>query len=152
MKVAVMWASRKLVWAAALLLIVLLWHSLDRAPSTAPTLLSPQPASPSGEPMAPRAQTEPRSPGIEPAAGFGIVWSVANRFRLFSDERDFERHVAAAQGRSVLETEQALAHATDGRGWAGDMLNRLCLDKSRIGSMLSNLSGSTALLSGGRNP
>src|SRR5262249_38753834 len=52
-----------------------------------------------------------------------------NRFRLFRDERDFRRHAEAAQGRTVLEAEQALAAATDGSGWARDIIGRLCLDR-----------------------
>jgi hypothetical protein len=67
-------------------------------------------------------------PAVEPATGVAIAWSVANRFRLFRDESDFHRHVDAMQGRTVLEAEQALAIATDGRGWARDAVGRLCLD------------------------
>jgi hypothetical protein len=65
---------------------------------------------------------------VEPAAGVAITWSVVNRFRLFRDERDFRRHADATQGRTVLEAEQALAAATDGGGWARDVVGRLCLD------------------------
>ena len=57
-----------------------------------------------------------------------IVWEVKNRFRLFRSEADFQRHVAASQGGSVLIAEQHLARASDGRGWAKDMLARLCVD------------------------
>jgi lysophospholipase L1-like esterase len=66
------------------------------------------------------------------AAGPGddlrVSWEVKNRFRLFRDERDFLRHVAALQGGSVLEAERTLAAATDGRGWARDTVVRLCVD------------------------
>src|SRR5262245_30786602 len=66
------------------------------------------------------------------AAGTGddlrITWEVKNRFRLFREERDFLRHVAALQGGSVLQAEQTLANATDGRGWARDTVVRLCVD------------------------
>jgi lysophospholipase L1-like esterase len=65
---------------------------------------------------------------VEPATGVAITWSVVNRFRLFRDERDFRHHVEAMQGHTVLEAEQALAIATDGRGWARDTVGRLCLD------------------------
>src|SRR5258708_10700772 len=51
-----------------------------------------------------------------------------NRFRLFRDQRDFRRHVEAESGRSVLEAEQDMAEASEGRGWARDMVVRLCLD------------------------
>ena len=52
------------------------------------------------------------------ASNVVVSWEVKNRFRLFRDERDFRRHAEAAQGRTVLEAEQALAAATDGGGWA----------------------------------
>jgi hypothetical protein len=64
----------------------------------------------------------------EPATGVVIAWEVMNRFRLFRDDRDFRRHVDAESGRSVLEAEQDMAEATEGRGWARDMVVRLCLD------------------------
>ncbi|MBI3433690.1 MAG: hypothetical protein HY056_01205 [Proteobacteria bacterium] len=57
-----------------------------------------------------------------------IVWEVASRFRLFRDEKDFQRHVAAMRGSTVLGAEQALALASDGRGWARDIVTRLCVD------------------------
>jgi hypothetical protein len=67
-----------------------------------------------------------------PGASFGddlrIAWEVKNRFRLFRDEKDFQRHVAALQGGSVLAAERTLAAATDGRGWARDTVVRLCVD------------------------
>ena len=74
------------------------------------------------------------APAVEPATGVAITWSVVNRFRLFRDERDFRRHADAMQGRTVLEAEQALAAVTDGRGWAREMMGRLCLD--RIGQIV----------------
>ena len=57
-----------------------------------------------------------------------IVWEVKNRFRLFRNERDFQRHVAAHRGDGVLAAEQRLALASDGRGWAKDVLGHLCVD------------------------
>src|SRR5712671_4780381 len=83
----------------------------------------------------PAVESAPLEPGVavEPATGVAITWSVVNRFRLFRDERDFRRHAEAAQGRTVLEAEQELAAATDGRGWARDIMGRLCLD--RIGQI-----------------
>ena len=68
------------------------------------------------------------------AAQLGIEWEVKNRFRLFRTERDFERHVAAHRGDGVLEAEARLAKASDGRGWARDMVERLCVD--RLGKLL----------------
>src|SRR6266566_4086030 len=97
------------------------------AQAIAPTQVNP-PAVPAVEPV-------PLEPGVtvEPATGVAVTWSVVNRFRLFRDERDFRRLAEAAQGRTVLEAEQALAAATDGSGWARDILGRLCLD--RIGQI-----------------
>ena len=65
------------------------------------------------------------------AGGYGplqISWEVRNRFRLFREERDFLLHAEAARGRSVLAAEQALAIQSDGRGWARNTVNRLCID------------------------
>lgn len=57
-----------------------------------------------------------------------ISWEVKNRFRLFREERDFQLHVEAARDRSVLAAEDALELQSDGRGWARNMVNRLCID------------------------
>src|SRR5215813_1080075 len=97
------------------------------AQAIAPAQVNP-PAVPAVEPARP-------DPGVtvEPATGVAITWSVVNRFRLFRDEHDFRRHAEAAQGRTVLEAEQALAATTDGNGWARDIMGRLCLD--RIGQI-----------------
>lgn len=57
-----------------------------------------------------------------------ISWEVKNRFRLFREERDFRLHVESGLGRSVLASEQALEVQSDGRGWARNMVNRLCID------------------------
>lgn len=65
-----------------------------------------------------------------PATGVAIEWRVRNRFRLFRDERDFERLAAAQRGRSVLAAEQSLARETGGRGWARDVVTRLCVDST----------------------
>src|SRR5262249_7331616 len=59
-----------------------------------------------------------------------IEWEVKNRFRLFRNEADFQRHVAAARGESVLSAERRLARETDGRGWARDTVERLCVDRA----------------------
>lgn len=59
-----------------------------------------------------------------------ISWEVRNRFRLFREERDFLLHSEAARGRSVLAAEQALELQSDGRGWARNTVNRLCIDLS----------------------
>jgi lysophospholipase L1-like esterase len=90
--------------------------------------VAPAPVAPPAAPAVEQAPLELVPPAVEPAAGVAITWSVVNRFRLFRDERDFRRHADAMQGRTVLEAEQALAVATDGRGWARDTVARLCLD------------------------
>lgn len=71
------------------------------------------------------------APGASPGSGpIRIEWEVRNRFRLFRNESDFRRHVAAHRGDGVLAAEQRLARATDGRGWARDMVDNLCVDQS----------------------
>jgi lysophospholipase L1-like esterase len=57
-----------------------------------------------------------------------ISWEVRNRFRLFREERDFQLHTESARGRSILASEQALELQSDGRGWARNTVNRLCID------------------------
>ena len=61
-------------------------------------------------------------------AAMQISWEVRNRFRLFREERDFLLHADGAAGRSILASEQALELQSDGRGWARNMVNRLCID------------------------
>jgi hypothetical protein len=57
-----------------------------------------------------------------------IDWEVKNRFRLFRGEADFRRHVAAWRGDGILAAEARLEQAADGRGWARDTVERLCVD------------------------
>ncbi len=57
-----------------------------------------------------------------------ISWEVRNRFRLFREERDFLLHTESARGRSILASEEALELQSDGRGWARNTVNRLCID------------------------
>jgi lysophospholipase L1-like esterase len=59
-----------------------------------------------------------------------ISWEVRNRFRLFREERDFLLHTDSARSRSILASEQALELQSDGRGWARNTVNRLCIDLS----------------------
>ena len=73
-----------------------------------------------------RAQLSLTPPQV--ATDVSISWEVRNRFRLFRDEKDFNRHLAAESGRTILAAEQTLAQETDGRGWARDMVTRLCVD------------------------
>ena len=57
-----------------------------------------------------------------------IAWEVKSRFRLFRNERDFERQLAAYRGDGVLAAEERLARASDGHGWARELIGQLCLD------------------------
>src|SRR5689334_6373028 len=62
------------------------------------------------------------------APSMRISWEVKNRFRLFREERDFQLHAESLRGRSILASEDALEIQSDGRGWARNMVNRLCID------------------------
>lgn len=57
-----------------------------------------------------------------------IVWEVKNRFRLFREEKDFQLHADALRGHTILESEQVMATGSEGRGWARNMVGRLCID------------------------
>lgn len=75
----------------------------------------------------------------QPAPSVSFDWEVRNRFRLFSHEADFEKHVAAwklaGAGESrVLASERGLAGA-DGHGWARHM--RVCVNRLN-GRLLDN--------------
>jgi lysophospholipase L1-like esterase len=76
------------------------------------------------------AQGAPAAAQGAPDAQMQISWEVRNRFRLFREERDFLLHIESARGRSVLASEQALELQSDGRGWARNTVNRLCIDLS----------------------
>ena len=83
--------------------------------------------------MAVPAQRAAAQTALEPAqaapdAPMQISWEVRNRFRLFREERDFLLHTDSARGRSILASEQALELQSDGRGWARNTVNRLCID------------------------
>jgi len=112
----------RFVVAAAGFVLAVFSNPSSWAQAIVPTPVEPQ-AAPANEPPAVDSQLT-----VEPATGVAITWTVVNRFRLFRNERDFRRHAQAAQGRTVLEAEQALAAATDGDGWARDVVGRLCLD------------------------
>lgn len=104
--------------AAALLVGVLApmpsqWAAAQTTPS-APLPISPGPALQVAQ--------------VATDAPMQISWEVRNRFRLFREERDFLLHTESARGRSVLASEQALELQSDGRGWARNTVNRLCID------------------------
>jgi lysophospholipase L1-like esterase len=65
---------------------------------------------------------------IAPESPLQISWEVKNRFRLFREERDFQLHAESMRNRSVLASEDTLELQSDGRGWARNMVNRLCID------------------------
>jgi hypothetical protein len=73
---------------------------------------------------APAARAQSRSGGPR------IEWEVKNRFRLFRSEADFQRHVAADRGDGLVAAEDRLARESDGRGWARDTVERLCVDRA----------------------
>ncbi|MEA2939187.1 MAG: hypothetical protein QOC56_2691, partial [Alphaproteobacteria bacterium] len=45
-------------------------------------------------------------------------------------EADFQRHVAAQRSDGLIGAEDRLARASDGRGWARDTVERLCVDRA----------------------
>ena len=53
-----------------------------------------------------------------------ITWEVANRFRLFAEENDFDRQVNAwhsshnGDSGSILDTERTLENQSKNLGWA----------------------------------
>jgi hypothetical protein len=77
-------------------------------------------------PLVPDTSALAQAPSAKPR----IEWEVKNRFRLFRSERDFQRHVASWRNDGVLGSEQRLAIASDGRGWARDTVERLCVDRA----------------------
>ncbi len=62
------------------------------------------------------------------ASSVQIAWQVRNRFRLFREDRDFALHAESLNGQTVLASERALAAQSDGRGWARNIVNRLCIN------------------------
>ena len=71
---------------------------------------------------------------IQPGAaqttpGAQISWEVANRFRLFAEQKDFDLQVNSSAGTSILEAEHTLEKTFEGRGWASSV-GRLCYDRA----------------------
>ena len=104
--------NRRIV-SAALLLAALPQWAAAQAPlaPTAPVQIAPAPT--------PQSLTD---------GSMQISWEVRNRFRLFREERDFLTHAESMRAGSVLAAEQKLEPQGDGRGWARNMVNRLCID------------------------
>jgi lysophospholipase L1-like esterase len=84
-------------------------------PAAAQTTPAPSPAAP------PAVESSPDAP-------IQISWEVRNRFRLFREERDFKLHTDSARAGSILASEDGLEQQSDGRGWARNTVNRLCID------------------------
>jgi hypothetical protein len=88
-----------------------------------PAPIAPAPASPAPVQIAPTPVPQTLTDG-----SMQITWEVRNRFRLFREERDFLLHADSMRAGSVLAAEQQLEPQGDGRGWARNMVNRLCID------------------------
>ncbi|HTK12670.1 MAG TPA: hypothetical protein VL402_02615 [Xanthobacteraceae bacterium] len=98
---------------------------------TSPVVAFNSPAMAQMEPGAPPPVADPAAAPPAPlpiARDLHIAWEVKNRFRLFRSEADFQRQVAAFRGNGVLGAEDRLELAGDGRGWAKDVIDRLCVD------------------------
>jgi hypothetical protein len=63
-------------------------------------------------------------------SGVSISWQVKSRFRLFKNEEDFKYMAANYDAGGVLASENKLAAATGGNGWARRIVNGLCVDSS----------------------
>jgi lysophospholipase L1-like esterase len=112
--------------ASALLAGALGAQTAPAAAQAAPAATQSAPAAAQSAPAV--AQGAPAAAQGAPDAAMQISWEVRNRFRLFREERDFLLHADSARGRGVLGSEQALELQSDGRGWARNMVNRLCID------------------------
>jgi lysophospholipase L1-like esterase len=114
------------------------WAAAQDAPAAMPNAPLPTPAvpAPNAAPAAPNTPlATPDAPAaaqdipvVAPDAPMQISWHVRNRFRLFREERDFLLQTDSGRGRSVLASERALELLSDGRGWARNTVNRLCID------------------------
>lgn len=98
----------------------------------APAAAQVQPPTPLVDPQPPAATTPAQPPALAAVpvtdGSIQISWEVRNRFRLFREERDFREQVEALSGLTVLASEQALEQQSEGRGWARNVVNRLCVD------------------------
>jgi hypothetical protein len=103
----IFWLIRAALLLGALCAWPAPWAAAQRAVVTAPVVTTPLAA---------------------PDAPMQISWEVRNRFRLFREERDFLTHAETLRGGSILGSEQALEVQSDGRGWARNTVNRLCID------------------------
>jgi lysophospholipase L1-like esterase len=109
---------------AALGLLPAQWAAAQTTPAAAPTTPAAPMVAPAATPVPPPNAT----PAAPPDGSMQISWEVRNRFRLFREERDFKLHTEAAQAGTILASEDALELQSDGRGWARNTVNRLCID------------------------
>jgi hypothetical protein len=77
---------------------------------------------------APAPLPAPDAASGAPDAVMQISWEVRNRFRLFREERDFKLFTESARAGTILASEDMLEQQSDGRGWARNIVNRLCID------------------------
>src|SRR4051812_10508572 len=90
--------------------------------------LAAVPAHAQAPPVAPMQISPAPLPQTLTDGSMQISWEVRNRFRLFREERDFLLHAESMRTGSVLAAERQLEPQGDGRGWARNMVNRLCID------------------------
>jgi lysophospholipase L1-like esterase len=114
---------RSIIVSALLAALPAPWARAQNAPLTTQGAPAAAPTEPAAAQGTPATQSAPDAP-------MQISWEVRSRFRLFREERDFLLHTDSARGRSILESEQALELQSDGRGWARNAVNRLCIDLS----------------------
>jgi lysophospholipase L1-like esterase len=114
---------------AALAALPVQWAAAQPAPGV-PLQTSPNPGQTAAQDAPAAAQDAPAAAQGALDAPMQISWEVRNRFRLFREERDFLLHTESARDRSILASEQALELQSDGRGWARNTVNRLCIDLS----------------------
>ena len=110
----------------SVLLCALLTAAIAPALTQTPAVAQGAPAAAQGAPAA--AQGAPAAAQGAPDGSMQISWEVRNRFRLFREERDFLLHSDSAQAGDILASERALEAQSDGRGWARNTVNRLCID------------------------
>jgi hypothetical protein len=64
----------------------------------------------------------------QPAPGTSIDWNVKSRFGLFKNEADFDNIASYSRAGGVLAQETELAAKPEGKGWASEIVSRLCID------------------------
>jgi lysophospholipase L1-like esterase len=117
--------SMHTVVLAALAALALAATAIHRPALAQPAAGETRPAPPPPAEMRPA----PPQPGeARPAGDLQVYWEVKNRFRLFRRAADFQRHVLAARAGSLLAAEHWLNRNNEGRGWAKDIVEHLCVN------------------------